>query len=536
MSFVKSTIPFKSTHAFSDLFNSYISQPESLRKYYNHPPTIEAYADAISELKLQEIDRQSLVQSIHNQYLVAGINDANLPINQLLDVNAFTVCTGHQLCLFTGPLYFIYKIMTTINLAEELHKKYPAYKFVPVYWMASEDHDFDEINHINLFDKRISFNSSQVNSPNQIPVGKLSTAGIEVILNQLREVLSKNDEVENMLQLFSTAYLTTQTLSQAMRLLVHSLFGQYGLIVIDADEVQLKNQFKQQIKDELVNASGEKHTSGTINDFANESIEVQVKPRRCNLFYFKNGLRKRIIAADELKDATADDVVLLNEALIEEADVHPERFSPNVIMRPLYQQKILPNLAYIGGPGELAYWLELKQLFSYHKLFYPILVPRNSVMVVDRKTHDQWTKFQFDTSDYFDETEDLVKNYVRTIAPNNLSFDDKLDAFAKIFNDISTQVTLVDATLKAAVSAEFSRLEAAIKVLESKLLKAEKRNHDTAISQIRKTKEKLFPASALQERHDNVLSMVYKYGASFIDDVKVQLDPFVHEFIVLISQ
>ena len=292
----------------------------------------------------------------------------------LLKDDTYTVCTGHQLCLFTGPLYFIYKIISTINLAEELKKKYSTYNFVPVYWMASEDHDFDEVNHINLFGKKIEWKRKPGG-----PVGKFSTAGIGEVISELKSVLGDSKNASELISLFENAYVNHSDYASATRYLIHELFGKYGLVILDADDNRLKNEFREIIRDDIFNHSNFKLVNETIAQLKNNGYDSQVTPKEINFFLLSKKFRGWI-DSEKIKSEPEE----WKKKLVEKT----ERFSPSVVTRPLYQQKILPNLAYVGGPAEISYWLEYKAMFDHHKIFFPVLMPRNFVHIDNDETSE----------------------------------------------------------------------------------------------------------------------------------------------------
>ena len=239
-------IDFEKTGQFSRIFLDYINQKDSLKDFYAAFPSLETM-EALSD-NYTPVNREVLVQSLHNQYEGFSVTEStNQNINLLKEENTFTVTTGHQLNLATGPLFFVFKIITTINLAKELKAKYPTKNFVPVFWMASEDHDFEEINHFYLFGKKYEWQTEQ-----QGGVGRFSTEGIQEVLKQLPENI----------ELLNKAY-AQPTLSKATRYLVNELFGQEGLVILDADDAELKREFSSIAEKELFERKSEKAVLAT---------------------------------------------------------------------------------------------------------------------------------------------------------------------------------------------------------------------------------------------------------------------------------
>jgi bacillithiol biosynthesis cysteine-adding enzyme BshC len=510
MTLKKANIPLSQTRQFSKLMTDYINGDNALRKFYQYEPKIDSFKQAIEDKSKEKVDRKLLVEVLKKQYADCLLPTANC--ESLLHENTFTVCTGHQLCLFTGPLYFIYKIITTINLAEKLKQQYPTYNFVPLYWMATEDHDFEEISCIHLFGKTIKWNNEKAKGP----VGRLNTESLSSVIEELKQILGESAQVTELINLFKDSYLKHYNLADATRYLVHELFSNYGLVILDGNDARLKAEFTEIIKDDIQNNTNYKIVTEAASQLKKAGYDVQVNPREINVFKLGNNDRIRI-------DKATDEVL----------NLQPEEYSPNVVLRPLYQQKILPNLAYIGGPGELAYWLEYKTMFDHHKINFPVLIPRNFVMLTDERSDQQIQKLGLETKDIFKDTDVLVKEYVSKHADAELSLKKEEEKLSAVFSEISAKVITVDPTLKASVEAELQKAVNALKNIESKLLRAEKQKQETGINQIKKLKDKFFPEGTLQERFDNIAPYYLKSGKQLITDLKKELEPFTFEMIIL---
>jgi bacillithiol biosynthesis cysteine-adding enzyme BshC len=531
MTFTKSNISLSETGQFSRLIIDYISNNNTLKSFYTYEPRIESFTQALEDRNKAALDRGTLVEALKEQYKKTGISGIETSIERLADKNTYTVCTGHQLCLFTGPLYFIYKLVSTINLAEALKKKYPDLDFVPVYWMATEDHDFEEICSIHLFNKKLRWDNAAASGA----VGRLDSASLVMVMEELKTIMGGTEQATKLTGLFTQAYLKHPTIAEATRWLVHQLFGIYGLLIIDGDHSELKSSFSSIIADDLLHHTNHQLINQTISELEKQGIKAQVNPRPINCFYMVDHLRERIeLGADHIYKVVNTDITFTKEALLEELKDHPERFSPNVVLRPLYQQYLLPNLAYVGGPGELAYWLEYKAMFDHHHILFPVLIPRNFALLMDEKTEQQFTKAGFSMPpDLFKDTEVLIKELVAKNTTAQLSLDEQQTKMATVFAEISERATAVDATLKAAVEAEFQKANNAIKNIESKIMRSEKQKQETGINQLKKIKEKFFPGEALQERYDNFIPYYLKYGDDFIGNLKAAFDPFDYRLMIL---
>ncbi len=499
-------IPLSETGQFSTLFMDYINGEKKLDSFYTYKPAIESFGQAIEDKSREHINREVLVDVLKQQYTRMQKSEiANPDVEKLLDKNTYTVCTGHQLCLFTGPLYFIYKIVSTINLAEALKKQYPNINVVPVYWMASEDHDFAEISTVNLFGKKVSWN----NPGAKAAVGRLNTDSLKDVIAELKQILGESANATELIVLFETAYLKHSSLADATRYLVHQLFGAYGLIVLDADDARLKMEFMEVMKDDIRNNTNYKLVSESIKQLNALGYDAQVNPREINVFKLTNTERTRIEKADDAS-----------------LNLKPEEYSPNVVLRPLYQQMILPNLAYIGGPGELAYWLEYKTMFDYYGVAFPVLMPRNFALLTDEKTNQQIQKLGFETEAIFKDADTLIKEFVNKNASAELSLKEQEDKLTAVYAEISAKAAAVDVTLKGSVESELQKAVNALKNIEGKLVRSEKQKQETSINQVKKLKDKFFPEGTLQERYDNVGPYYLKSGKQLIPELKETFDPF----------
>jgi bacillithiol biosynthesis cysteine-adding enzyme BshC len=515
---------FAQTGAFSALFLDYIQGQPKLQDFYGLKPSIENFAAQIEQKKNSYSSefRQVLFQTIQNQY-----QSINLPAPQNLELilqeNTFTVTTGHQLNIFTGPLYFIYKIITTINLSEALKKQYPQYNFLPVYWLASEDHDFAEINHFHLFGKKYTWESEQSGA-----VGRFKT---ESISSLLAEVPEKPD-------FFAQAYQNNATLSEATRYLAHHLFPNSGLICLDADEKSLKSLFSPIIAQEILHINEAKTSFQAVKETSekleNQGYKTQVNPREINFFYMDSTLRERLV-----KDETTENYQVLNTSLgfqkkeiAEIIEKTPEKFSPNVILRPLYQEWILPNLAYIGGPGELAYWLQLKGVFDLYQTPFPILMPRNFALIINKTNLKKQQKLGISNTDIFLSAQKLKEKFVETNSQVKFDIKAENEAISQLFDQILQKAGLVDKSLEGFVGAEKQKTLKSIENIEKRLEKAEEQKLDTEIKQLLAFKDKLFPEGDLQERVDNLLNF-YLNQPDFIDFLRQTFDPFSFKFYLL---
>jgi len=521
-------IDYDETRCFSSTVNRLLARDENIKPFINKFPDLKSFGEIISERTFSG-NRTELVSVLKYQYQnIASSNLLNQHIELLKNENTFTITTGHQLNIFTGPLYFIFKIVSAINLAKDLKIAFPNKNFVPVYWMATEDHDFEEINHTYLSGKKIEWKNNVAGA-----TGRLATKTIIQALNDYKGVLGISKNAQKLSDIVSKAYADDKTLAEATRYLANELFGEYGLIIIDADDKILKSQFIDIIEQDIIQQNSFKNIEECSKKLAKIDIEAQVNPREINFFYLTDDLRERIVF-EYGKYQVLNTEITFNEAeLKKEIKENPERFSPNVVIRPLYQEVILPNLAYIGGGGELAYWLQLKSNFDFYKINFPLLVLRNSAMIAGEKSVAKLHKLNLAFADVFKATETLEKNFVKKHSNHTLDLKAEWAAFKSIFETLKTKAAKIDPTLKPSTEAVEARLKKAIDSLEKKLMRAEKRNFSEAIDDIEKLKRQLFPSGGLQERKENFGLFYVKYGEDFIPQLIKYFKPLDFKFTVL---
>jgi bacillithiol biosynthesis cysteine-adding enzyme BshC len=523
-------IDYSETRSFSEGLIRYLANDPELAPFSSERADIEGFRNLINRKKTLA-DREVLTEVLKEQYSSIG-RPANTSVQQnielLLNDNTYTVCTGHQLNLFTGPLYFIFKIITAINLAKELKSSFPDKDFVPVYWMATEDHDFAEINHTYISGKKISWNHEAVGA-----TGRLQTAGIEKAIKEYQSILGISENAEYLSNLISKAYTEHKNLADASRYLVNSLFEDYGLLILDADDSRLKKQFSTIIADDIIQQNSFKNISEANNKLAEAGIEAQVNPREINFFYLLDGLRERIVYENDRYNILHSEISFSEENLRQEINEHPERFSPNVVMRPLYQEVILPNLAYIGGGAEVIYWLQLKQNFDHYGVDFPVLLLRNSAMFSSLNLENKLNRLDLSMKDIFKNVEELKKEWVLKHTEHSLNLHDEWQELSSIFEKIKLRTYKIDPSLSPSSEAVKARLHRAIKNLEVKLMKAEKRNFSDALSQIELVKGKLFPKGGLQERSENFGLFYVKHGKNFIQTLIENFKPLDLKFTIL---
>lgn len=524
----KTLIPFPNVPQLSKTDVAYAAEDVRLRPFYAHTPGLQAFPEVIAAKKQQTLHRTAVVEVLQEQYAAleskAPVSDNIAALN---DDAVFTVVTAHQPAILLGPLYFLYKAISTIRLATAV-QAHTGHRIVPVFVLGSEDHDLEELNHIRLFGKEIVWELPQTGA-----VGSMDTASLTSFLQEVRTVMGAGANAQALFARIERAYTQMPTIAAATRALLHDLLGDYGLLVLDMNHPALKRLFLPVLRAELLEQPSIQGVRSDADRLSALGFKPQATPRDINLFYLRPGLRARIVPENDAYRVLDTDYRFTRAALLQELEQHPEHFSPNVVLRPLYQEWILPNLAYVGGGGELAYWLERKSLFAHFQVPFPMLVRRHSCLWADRDAVKKTIRFNLPLSRFFEEPDALVRSYVKSNTDATVHLKGELAALKNIYQGIAQKAAAIDITLEKSVRADELKALSMIEQWESRLLRAEKQRHEVALNQIRALREKLFPGGSLQERQEHFIPFLMKYGNGFTDTLLQAFVPFEAGFVLL---
>ncbi|MBS1605208.1 MAG: bacillithiol biosynthesis cysteine-adding enzyme BshC [Bacteroidetes bacterium] len=528
MDWTSTHLPYRQTGYFSRIITDYLDQAAAINPFYSYPATEEGLGKAIEARKQSPVDRAVLVEALKNQY--AGVQPAPLVdanIEKLKAETTFTIVTAHQPAIFTGHLYFIYKILHTIRLASHLSHRYPACHFVPVFYMGSEDADLDELGNVYLGGDKLVWDTKQTGA-----VGRMKTKGLDKLLFRIEGELSVQPFGKELMAMLREAYLESPDIQTATFRLLHRLFAEWGLIVLIADLPAFKRLMIPIFEDDLFRNKPSEIVNKTIEQLS-VHYKVQANPRAINLFYLKDDIRGRIEQDGEDYLVHTTDLRFTKDQLTEELHRNPERFSPNVILRGLFQERILPNIAFIGGGGETAYWLELKALFGHYQTPFPVLVLRNSFLLVEQQWKEKAERMGFGLADLFKPTEELMNLLVKRDSQQTLDLGEEIAVANRYYESLKELARPVDPTLEQHVMALQTKAVEPLRVLEKKLLRAEKRKFSDQQRQLQALKATLFPGDGLQERMDNFMPWYATYGKEFIQRLYDRSPALEQQFVLL---
>lgn len=473
---------FFNNNFLEDYYHS--SKLDHLRTYR---PSIDEIGKAIKSKKNFTASQRSLLVSVlQNQYRGANVvveKKVKKNIENLQFSNTFTVTTGQQIHLGLGPLYVIYKAYDTIAIAQELNEKYADSNFVPVFWMATEDHDLEEIAEINIFGNKQRWETTQTGA-----VGRMKPNGVAELFLSVKNAYNFSEQQNEFLDTCIAVYASSSNLSEAFRRLLHTYLGHTGLVILDADDAEMKHSFNEVMSDEL---KGKNYTALTAFSEQLEQCghQRQLHIRPCNLFSLTTSGRKKIE---------------LNEQAVASSTYSAHNLSPNAAIRPLYQEWILPNLVYVGGGSELKYWLQLKGLFDNYAMPMPILHLRTSNIVLPRKLAENLDVNDFEL--FFSDDESIAAHFNVQIA--NISQNFQLLHSALIEKLVSYERLSQDTFSGFSLASKISKLVPKINELDA-LVKEQivnKSRENTGLNKWLKLKAIYFNESEVQERTSHVLA------------------------------
>lgn len=543
------TIPFNSLPSYSDLFLKYIENYQSLSKYFEFNYTSDSEFLKCTELKKESyaregnFSRNDICGILKEQNEIFGSGDKTIANIELLsDENTFAVVTGQQLGFLSGPFYTVLKAINTIQLSDKLSGKFPEYKFVPVFWLEADDHDFTEINNINIISKENELKNLKYFEKGLEQEKYLNPAGsivldehIDQFINELESSYNKTDFTESLFAIIRDNYKKGNDLKTAFAGFLNSVLKNKGLIFIDPSDKRIKEYLKPVFQKELNTFPQvcEKVINTSVE--LEENYTVQVKPKPINLFYIHEGNRY-------LLEPRENDIFALKhsrqkfskEELFGLLESNPERFSWNVVTRPVCQDFILPTIAYIGGPSEISYFAQFREVYKFFDVPMPVIYPRTSVTVMENRVKSFLEKYNVRFNELFYE-KDLSKKLLKdsAIVSADEIFSEMKEELTGIFYTYEKELGRIDANQTESFTKRNRQFLESLDVARDKFSAAQSKQNEVLSNQFQKVLLFVYPDNTLQERVLNITYFLNKYGFDFIDNLiqEISIDEFSHQLI-----
>lgn len=530
------TIPFDQIPQQTRLFLDYLRDPIALRRFY--PEAVRAHYE-VSErragvLANHKTDREAVGDALEEMNRSWGASEKTIAnIRLLREADCIAVVSGQQAGLFTGPLYTIYKALSAVKLAECMTQR--GIKSVPVFWMATEDHDFPEVATAEILNRDCALSNVTVPAevhPDGLPVGRVVLdESIKASLQSLLEALPKTEFRDDLEKLLRDAYQPGRKFSDAFAQVMTALVGQQGLILLDPLDSQLKQaaaplyaeaaRHGHEIAIAIVNRSRELEEAG---------YHAQVAPSENSFPLFwhdENGARHALTRTESGKYQTKDGgEEHAAEELAQWALREPDRFSPNVTLRAVVQDFLLPTVAYYGGAAEIAYFAQTAEV--YRILDRPVtpILPRTSMTLVERHTWRSLERYGISLTDFFAGLDHVLARVVKEYLGKETAeaFEHTTRTFNSELDDLQEQLRRVDPTLAAALEKGRRKINYQIDGLLTRFNRAQVGRDEAVHRQIERAFELLYPGKTLQERRINITSLLARHGRYAVDWVYEAID------------
>lgn len=520
-------IDYKTTQFFNNLVLDYLDRKEHLAPFYAHYPDLDGIKASIQAKQQHKIDRNTLVTVLKEQYKAYHTSPKVAEnIEALLSENTFTICTAHQPNLMTGYAYFIYKIMHAIKLADTLKDAFPTFNFVPVYYIGSEDDDLDELGIFRFNDKVYRWDTNQKGA-----VGRMSTADLDPLIAEFSTDFPQNSAKAIQLKAILTyAYTHYKTISEATRYIVNELMGEFGILVIDPDHHEFKKAFQPVIREEFKAPKAYEIVNDTNNQLGNH-YKHQAFVRPINFFFLKDNIRERIEREGDTWKVINTAITFDQKTLEETIENHPEYFSPNVILRGLFQETILPNIVFIGGGSEVAYWMQLKGIFDHYQVPFPVLMLRQSIQFQSADSSALQEALGLCMEELFIKEESLITQKVKAATAHDTHTYDFVAAFEQTLAQIKNRGLAIDHNLEYSTNAVLTKIKHQLEILEHKFYKAEKKNQQILVDQLIKLKRITFPKRGLTERYETFIPEYLAFDGDYFKYLYNNIKPLSQQFL-----
>ncbi|NNF02972.1 MAG: bacillithiol biosynthesis cysteine-adding enzyme BshC [Rhodothermales bacterium] len=534
-------IPFSSFESFSRLFRDYTGSFDSLAGFFAWDyRSDDDLRSAAKEAASAPRNRSVLCAAVRRQAERFGIaEESDQLITRLEDENAVAVVTGQQLGLFGGPMYTLYKTLTAVRLADRITKltDRPA---VPVFWLEGEDHDFAEVASLALLDRdepvRVRYErpgSDEIRTA----VGRLELdESVRDAVDRISGILPDSEFSPELIEVLRSAYRPGRGMMEAFVEVVSAWIGPGKVLFLSPDDTEIKRLARDVFLREIEDHEESARRLADVSRRLEESYHAQVTSTHVNLFIHGDERRAVEVRGNGF-GLHGSDRTMSQEELVALVDDDPDALSPNVVLRPLMQDAVLPTAAYVAGPGEVAYFAQFKPLYEWAGIPMPVIYPRASVTLLERRIGKVLDEHELNVSDFDDQVERLFRRVVVDEMDVDLEeqFKTHSSAIHEAVNGIKPVIEEVDRSLVRSAEATRAAFMKEWSKLKDKVVRAEKDRHDIVREQLERAAASLFPFGTLQERVLSPLFFMSKYGPDLAERIlsEIDLDTREHQVIDL---
>ncbi|MCW8803673.1 MAG: bacillithiol biosynthesis cysteine-adding enzyme BshC [Ignavibacteriaceae bacterium] len=486
----------------------------------------------------------SISEIVSKQYSQLNPSELTLKnIEKLSDNKTLAIVTGQQLGILGGPLYTCYKIITAIKLSKFLSERYDDFNFVPVFWLEADDHDFNEVRTIKTIDEgnslvTIGYKEEIEEDDLKQSVGLINLDNsINNFFEKLSSGLKETEFKPVMIEQLKDFYKEGKSFKEAFRDLVFSYFDQYGLIIFDPQDNEVKKMLRPVFKKEITNFRIHTEQLVQVSATLEELYHAQVKVKPVNLFLRVDEGRYSIEPVENEYRLRRKRKSFTQEQLLELLENEPDKFSPNVLLRPICQDYLFPTAFYIAGPSEISYFAQIKPLYELYDIVQPIIFPRSSLTILENSIANSLEKYSVDLNDIFIDVENVKKKIINSVEESSIDemFDGISNQIETTFDQLKEKLLDLDKTIADSSNRYRDKILGTVSELKSKAEKAQQKKYEVTLRQIDRAAVHLFPNSNLQEREINFVYFANKYGEDFLKKIfeELQINKFEHQVIKL---
>lgn len=539
-------INFSDIPGHQNLFLDYLYEFENVADFYaddfrNRENYLKLFKNIIDNRRNLSPDIGTVITNQYSNTNASALTRQN--IKKLSDKKTLAIITGQQLGILGGPLYTFYKIITTIKLSRFLAERYDDYNFVPVFWLEADDHDFNEVRAVKIIDEGNSL--STIGYKEEIDEDDLKQSvglinldsSISDFFEKLSITLKETEFKAIILEQLKGFYKEGKSFKSAFKELIFNYFDEYGLVIFnpqeDAVKMLLKPIFKKEITDFRIHTEQLVHVSATLE----ELYHAQVKVKPVNLFLRVDEGRYSIEPFENEYRLRRKRKSFTQEQLLELLENEPDKFSPNVLLRPICQDFLFPTAFYVAGPSEISYLAQIKPLYELYNITQPLIYPRSSATILENSIANSLEKYSIEINDIFIDVENIKKKIINSAEESSVDemFNGISNQVENSFDQLKEKLLDIDKTIADSSNRYRDKIISTINELKSKAEKAQQKKYEVTLRQIDRAAVHLFPNSNLQEREINFIYFANKYGNDFLKKVfeELQLNKFEHQIIRL---
>lgn len=537
------TLPFSAMPSAPRLFVDYAENNQDARRFFmGHFSDLMAFETHLQYLERRNVLRAPLYSALVAQNKAYFAGEATfMHLERLQSPTTFAVVTGQQVGLFGGPLYTLYKALTAVRLSRWLSEQFPAYSFVPVFWLESEDHDFTEINNAGGISAdndffRVRYAEPDADAPRDLrPVSQRPIeAEITDVIEAYRSSLPDTEFSEDVFRSLRNCYTEGESLQRAFARYINTLYPDAGLIFVDPSDPTIKQLVTPVLMQELEThpTTGEEVIKRSAE--LEEEYHAQIKPRAVNLFLLHKGNRYPIEPNESGFFLKGTRRRFTREELLELAAAEPERFSPNVLLRPIMQDFLLPTAAYVGGPSEISYFAQLQPAYDHFQVPMPVIFPRAGLTIIEHKVEKVFRKFELPYSAMYLDTEAAWRLARKSDQPGtNFDVAAYNERILELLEELPDLAVAEHANLAGPAESTTQNIRRSLAMFEEKVLQHRQRSDEVLTRQIEKLLVYLSPEGKPQERQLNIVTYLNRYGNDLLPLLEQACTPFPAEHRLL---